>query len=78
MVVTEEDMLTMLYGLMDGDNWGERQRMGWKADYSGCDWMGVYCDLAGNMNGIEFPLMALKTEDDVTKWYTQGNGGRPL
>jgi len=68
-VITEEDLLNMFYGLMDGDNWSEQQRMHWKSDLPACDWEGISCALNREINGIAFPLIGLKTEEDITNWH---------
>jgi len=68
-VVTEEDLLGMFYGLMNGEKWSEQQRRGWKSHLPACDWEGVSCDLNGEINGMAFPLIGLKTEEDINNWH---------
>lgn len=67
--VTREDLLGMLYGLIDGDNWSKQQRRGWKSYLPACDWEGVSCDLTGEINGMAIPLAGLKTEEDISNWH---------
>jgi len=67
--VTREDLLGMLYGLIDGDNWSKQHRRGWKSPLPACDWEGVSCDLTGEINGMAIPLAGLKTEEDISNWH---------
>lgn len=54
-VVTEEDLLVILYDLMNGDEWDEERRRNWKTDKNICDWAGISCNDSGEIIGLSFP-----------------------
>jgi hypothetical protein len=57
--LTETDILTMLFEVMDGPEWPIARREFWgDASYSVCDWSGIECDANGQTTSISFPRMA--------------------
>jgi hypothetical protein len=57
--LTEADILSMLYEVMDGPEWPPSERENW-VDYSlsVCDWQGIECDRNGKTTSISYPRIA--------------------
>lgn len=57
--LSEADLLTMLYEVMDGALWTIDQGDNWgDTSVSVCDWSGIECDKNGRTTSIGFPNMA--------------------
>ena len=52
----QNDLLSMLFDVLDGDNWPDDFKKGWKEDkISVCQWAGVICDNEHTIVGLSFP-----------------------
>jgi Leucine rich repeat N-terminal domain len=52
----QKDLLSMLFDVLDGDNWPDEFKKGWKEDkISVCEWAGVTCDNEHTIVGLSFP-----------------------
>eukprot|EP00578_Thalassiosira_sp_NH16_P019017 CAMPEP_0181095170 /NCGR_PEP_ID=MMETSP1071-20121207/10379_1 /TAXON_ID=35127 /ORGANISM="Thalassiosira sp., Strain NH16" /LENGTH=286 /DNA_ID=CAMNT_0023177539 /DNA_START=1 /DNA_END=861 /DNA_ORIENTATION=+ len=58
-VVTEEDMLNMMFDLLNGDVWNEKYRQTWKSGKPVCEWEGISCTRDGEINGLSIPVIEL-------------------
>jgi hypothetical protein len=58
-LLSEADLLAMLYEVLQGSTWPEDKRVNWGNDnYSVCEWAGIDCDTEGNTSSLSFPLTA--------------------
>ena len=62
--VTEKDILSMFFYVMDGQHWNSEQQKNWN-DYSSsvCDWHGIGCDEEGEISSIQFPMSVIDEQD---------------
>jgi len=60
-VFTEEMILSMFYGVMQGQHWPDEQQKNWgNLDVSVCEWGGLSCDEQGELESIAFPLVGIE------------------
>ena len=56
---TEKDVLQMMFGFLNNDQWSEEYRKDWSSDTKDpCEWHGVTCD-NGEIISLSFPNSGL-------------------
>lgn len=56
--MSDEDILAILYDVVNGDSWSETHRRGWKSDLPKCEWEGISCNEDGDITAMAIPLAA--------------------
>jgi len=56
----QADLLSMLYDVLDGDQWPDDFKKGWKEEnVSICSWAGVTCNEKEEIIGLAIPRSAM-------------------
>lgn len=55
--LSEEDILTIFFNVMEGENWPDDMKKNWGDSTIGlCNWAGISCDGDGQIESLSFPL----------------------
>jgi len=65
-VLSQRELLSMFYTIMDGGTWDPDRAKGWKdSAVAECDWAGVTCDASGRVSSLAFPASAVDYNEDI-------------